>query len=257
MGRDIIIIGAGPGGYVMAERAGHNGKKVLLVEKAHLGGVCLNWGCIPTKTLLNSAKHYVHAKEAPEFGVTVNDVRFDLEKAMAWKTEVVETLRGGVGYKMKKNGVEVVKGEARLLGSRRVQVGEEVYEAENIVIATGGSPFVPPIPGVEQAHVVTSKEILSVEELPASLVVVGGGVIGIEFASFFSSLGVKVDVIEMLDEIIPFMDREQAAAFRKALRGKVDFHLECRVQAIDGHDVRYVDADGNENVLPASGLNVL
>ena len=231
MSWDIIIIGAGPGGYVMAERAGHNGKKVLLVEKAHLGGVCLNWGCIPTKTLLNSAKHYVHAREAPEFGVTVKDIHFDLEKAMAWKTEVVETLRGGVGYKMKKNGVEVVKGEARLLGPRRVQVGEDVYEAKNIVIATGGSPYVPPIPGVEQAHVVTSKEILSVEALPASLVVVGGGVIGIEFASFFSSLGVKVDVIEMLDEIIPFMDREQAAAFRKSLKGKVEFHLGCRVLA--------------------------
>jgi dihydrolipoamide dehydrogenase len=251
MSWDIIIIGAGPGGYVMAERAGHKGKKVLLVEKAHLGGVCLNWGCIPTKTLLNSAKHYMHAKEAPEFGVTANDIRFDLAKAMAWKTEVVETLRGGVGYKMKKNGVEVVKGEARLLGPRRVQVGDETFEAEHVVIATGGSPFVPPIHGVEQPHVVTSKEILDVQELPGSLVVVGGGVIGIEFASFFSSLGVKVDVIEMLDEIIPFMDREQAAAFRKSLRGKVDFHLECRVQSIDGHDVHYVDAAGQEQVLPA------
>lgn len=251
MAWDIIIIGAGPGGYVMAERAGHQGLKVLLVEKALLGGVCLNWGCIPTKTLLNSAKHYAHALEAMQFGVTANDIRFDLGKAMSWKDEVVETLRKGVGYKMKKNGVDVVKGEARLLGPRRVQVGDEVFEADNVVIATGGSPFVPPIPGVDQSHVVTSKEILSVEDLPGSLVVVGGGVIGIEFASFFSSLGVEVHVIEMLDEIIPFMDREQASAFRKALKGKIDFHLQCRVEAIDGHEVRYVKANGEKQSVQA------
>ncbi|MCP4045953.1 MAG: FAD-dependent oxidoreductase, partial [Gammaproteobacteria bacterium] len=211
---DIIIIGAGPGGYVMAERAGHMGKKVLLIEKGHLGGVCLNVGCIPTKTLLNSAKHYVHALEAPGFGVTTGEVSFDLAKAMSWKRNVVETLRGGVGAKMKKNKVEVVKGEARLLGSRQVQVDDTVYEGENVVIATGGRPFVPPIPGADQPHVMTSNEILSIEKMPESLVVIGGGVIGIEFASFFSSLGVKVDVIEMLDEIIPFMDRGQAADFR-------------------------------------------
>lgn len=248
---DIIIIGAGPGGYVMAERAGHHGLKVLLIEKAYLGGVCLNWGCIPTKTLLNSAKHYVHALEAPEFGVTASDVRFDLARAMAWKVEVVETLRGGVAHKMKKNGVKVVHGEATLLGHRQVRVDGEVFEGNNIVIATGGSPFVPPLPGVDQPHVMTSTELLSIETLPESLVVVGGGVIGVEFASFFSSLGVRVDVIEMLDEIIPFMDREQAAAFRKALKGKVNFHLGCRVQAIDGHDVRYIDAAGGERTLNA------
>lgn len=251
MERDIIIIGAGPGGYVMAERAGRMGLKVLLVEKAQLGGVCLNWGCIPTKTLLNSAKHYVHALEAPEFGVTANDIRFDLGKAMSWKDEVVETLRNGVGHKMRKNGVEVVMGEAKLLGSRRVKVGDEVYAADHVVIATGASPVVPAIPGADQPHVVTSKEILSVTELPETLVVIGGGVIGIEFASFFSSVGVEVHVIEMLDEIIPFMDREQAGAFRKALKGKVDFHLRCRVEAIDGRQVRYVDADGEKQTLDA------
>ncbi len=251
MSYDIIIIGAGPGGYVMAERAGHRGKTVLLVEKADLGGVCLNHGCIPTKTLLNSAKHYVHAKEAPAFGVTTGEVGFDLATAMAWKTDVVETLRKGIGFMLKKNKVEVVSGAAKLLGSRKVQVGETVYEGENIVIATGGSPFVPPIPGANQAHVMTSKEILNVEKMPESLVVIGGGVIGIEFASFFSSLGVKVDVVEMLDEIIPFMDRGQAKRFRAALRGKIGFNLGCRVTAIDGHDVKYTDKKGEEKSIPA------
>ncbi len=251
MSYDIIIIGAGPGGYVMAERAGHRGKTVLLIEKADLGGVCLNHGCIPTKTLLNSAKHYVHAKEAPDFGVTTGEVGFDLATAMAWKTDVVETLRKGIGFMLKKNKVEVVSGAAKLLGSRKVQVGETVYEGENIVIATGGSPFVPSIPGANQAHVMTSKEILNVEKMPESLVVIGGGVIGIEFASFFSSLGVKVDVVEMLDEIIPFMDRGQAKRFRAALRGKIGYNLGCRVTAIDGHDVKYTDKKGEEKSIPA------
>jgi dihydrolipoamide dehydrogenase len=248
---DVIIIGAGPGGYEMAERAGHKGLKVLLIEKQYLGGVCLNWGCIPTKTLLNSAKHYVHAKEAPEFGVTTGEVTFDLRKTMAWKQDVVETLRGGVAAMMKKSKVEVLFGTARLLGPRRVEVDGTVYEGGNIVIATGGSPFVPPIPGADQPHVMTSREILDIEQMPESLAVIGGGVIGIEFASFFSSLGVQVDVIEMLDEIIPFMDNEQAQAFRKALKGKVNFNLGCRVTAIDGHDVKYATKEGEEKSISA------
>ena len=248
---DIIIIGAGPGGYEMAERAGHRGQKVLLIEKAFLGGVCLNWGCIPTKTLLNSAKHYVHAKEAPEFGVVTGEVSFNLAKVMAWKQEVVETLRAGVAGQMKKSNVTVLHGEARLLGPRKVEVDGAVYEGTNVVIATGGSPFVPPIPGADQPHVMTSKEILGIEKMPKSLVVIGGGVIGVEFASFFSSLGVKVDVIEMLDEIIPFMDRGQAKRFRAALRGVVGFNLGCRVTAIEGHEVKYVDRKGEEQSISA------
>ncbi len=248
---DIIIIGAGPGGYVMAERAGHLGKKVLLIEKQYLGGVCLNWGCIPTKTLLNSAKHYVHAKEAPEFGVTTGEVKFDLTKAMAWKQEVIETLRAGIAFMMKKNKVTVVTGEAKFLGPRKVQVGDKVYEGTDVVIATGSSPFVPPIPGAKQPHVMTSTEILSIDKMPKTLTVIGGGVIGVEFASFFSSLGVQVNVIEMLEEIIPFMDRGQAKEFRKALKGKVEFNLGCKVTAIDGHDVKYTTKAGEEKSVQA------
>jgi len=235
---DIIIIGAGPGGYEMAERAGHKGQNVLLIEKANLGGVCLNHGCIPTKTLLNSAKHYVHAKEAPAFGVTTGEVSIDLKKVMAWKQEVIETLRAGIAGLMKKSKVTVLKGEAKFIGPGKVEVDGEIHEGKNVVIATGGSPFVPPIPGAD-------------EELPKSLVVIGGGVIGIEFASFFSSLGVKVDIIEMLEEIIPFMDKKQAKRFRAALRGKVDFNLGCKVTSIDGHDVKYTDQKGEEQSINA------
>ena len=248
---DIIIIGAGPGGYVMAERAGAEGKKVLLIEKAHLGGVCLNHGCIPTKTLLNSAKHYIHAKEAADFGVNVGDVDFDLSKAMSWKNDVIDTLRGGIAFMMKKNKVTVVEGEAKLLSNRKVQVGDDIYEGENVVIGTGSVPMVPPIPGADQEHVLTNREILKLDKMPKSLVVIGGGVIGVEFASFFSSFGIKVDVIEMMDEIIPFMDREISKEFRKALKGKIDFHLNCKVESIDGHDVKYTDKDGNAQSINA------
>ena len=246
---DIIIIGAGPGGYVMAERAGARGKKVLLIEKSELGGVCLNHGCIPTKTLLNSAKHYLHAKEASAFGVNVGDVTFDLSKAMNWKDDVIKTLRAGIAYLMKKNKVEIVNGEAKLLGSNKVQVGDEIYEGSDVIIATGSTPLVPPIPGADQDHVITNREILTLDKMPESLVVIGGGVIGIEFASFFSSFGVKVDVIEMLDEIIPFMDKALAKDFRKAMRGKVKFHLGCKVESIDGNDVKYTDKKGKEQSI--------
>jgi dihydrolipoamide dehydrogenase len=183
--------------------------------------------------------------------VTTGEISFDLSKAMAWKREVIETLRGGIGFMMKKNKVTVVNGTAKFLGSRKVQVGEKVYEGTDVVIATGSSPFVPPIPGADQLHVMTSTEILEVKELPKTLTVIGGGVIGVEFASFFSSLGVKVTVIEMLEEIIPFMDRAQAKEFRKALKGKVEFNLGCKVTAIDGHDVKYTDAKGEAQSIQA------
>jgi dihydrolipoamide dehydrogenase len=248
---DIIIIGAGPGGYVMAERAAAEKQNVLLIEKAHLGGVCLNHGCIPTKTLLNSAKHYLHAKEAADFGVNVSGVEFDITKAMAWKNEVIETLRSGIAFMMKKHKVTVVEGEAKLLGPGKVQVGDEIYEGTNVVIGTGSVPMVPPIPGADQEHVLTNREILNLDKMPESMVVIGGGVIGVEFASFFSSFGVKVDVIEMMDEIIPFMDKGIAKDFRRALKGKVDFHLNCKVEAIDGHDVKYTDKKGEQKSITA------
>jgi len=248
---DIIIIGAGPGGTVTAAHAGRLGQKVLLIEKEQLGGVCLNAGCIPTKTLLHSAKQYVHAKEAPSFGVSTGEVRFDLSKAMSWKSEVVETLRAGISFTMKKNGVEVIHGPAKFIGSQEVQVGENLYTGENIIIATGSAPLIPPIPGVDQPQVMTSTEILTIQKMPTTLTIVGGGAIGIEFASFFSHLGVQVEILERLDEILPFMDRIQAKALRRAFRGKVKFNLGCNVTAIAEDSVKYTDAQGAEQSHPA------
>lgn len=247
---DLIIIGAGPGGYVAAERAGEMGKSVLLIEKSHLGGVCLNQGCIPTKTLLNSAKHYLHALESEKFGVTVSDARFDLGKAMAWKLEVMTKLRKGVAYTLKKSHVEVINGTAELVKATTVKVGDILYEGENIIISTGSSPFVPPIPGVENnAHVMTSTEILNIETMPEKLVVIGGGVIGIEFASFFATFGVEVHVVEMMKEIIPFMDPDITPVIRNAMKNTT-FHLEAKVESLKGNQVTFTQ-HGKQQTLSA------
>lgn len=174
---DLIVVGSGPGGYVAAERAGALGKKVLLIERGHLGGVCTNWGgCIPTKSLLNSAKLYHHTLDGTKHGVQAASVTFSLTDAMAWKEDTVKTLRGGIEFLMKSNKVETVFGEAEFVDPHHVKVGgETVYEGSYLVIATGSSAFVPPLPGAKKEHVLTSNEILDLEEVPKSLVIIGGG----------------------------------------------------------------------------------
>ena len=229
---DIIIIGSGPGGYIAAERAGAEGKKVLLIEKEEIGGVCLNWGCIPTKSLLNSAKYYHHALHGDQYGVRAEKVEFDLKTAMKWKEKTVTRLQKGVSFLMKKNKVDVVRGQARFTDRTTVAVGDEQYQSESVLIATGSSTMVPPIPGKESKNIVTSREILGIDSLPKSLVVIGGGVIGMEFASLFSTLGVEVTVVEMLDEILPMMDLGLAKTMRKSLKN-ISFHLEARVEKLE------------------------
>ena len=236
---DVIIIGAGPGGYVAAERAGAKGKTVLLIEKEYIGGVCLNVGCIPTKTLLNSAKHYNYAVASGMFGIHTKEAEFNLSEAQDWKKKVVDTNVKGIVSLMKKYGVEVVRGEAFITDKHSVLVGDTTYSGENIIIATGSSPLIPPIPGIDSKYVVTSTELLAIEELPSSLTVIGGGVIGLEFASFFSMLGIEVHVVEMLDEIVPFMEPDFAKTMRRALK-KVKFHLSSKVESIDGKKINYV-----------------
>ncbi|GAK58112.1 dihydrolipoyl dehydrogenase [Candidatus Vecturithrix granuli] len=246
---DVMIVGAGPGGYIAAERAGARGKSVLLIEKAHLGGVCTNEGCIPTKSLLNSAKQYVHGMEAAKFGVHFDCARFDLAEAMTWKQDVIETLRKGIAFLMKKHKVEVVTGEAQFLDRQTVSVNGNTYQGKNLIIATGSSSLVPPIPGVDSSQVVTNREILQITELPKSLIIVGGGYIGMEFASFFSSVGVEVHVIEMMDEIVPMMDMEFARLLRKSI-DKVSYHLGAKVEAIQGNTVTF-SSKGKSTALQA------
>lgn len=247
---DLIVIGAGPGGYVAAERAGALGKHVLLIEKDNFGGVCTNRGCIPTKSLLNSAKQYHHALDAAKFGVHCEQVSFNLTEAMAWKKETIQTLRGGIEFLMKSNKVDVVFGEASFTDNHHVTVGETTYECDYLILATGSSPFVPPIPGHDLPHVLTSDGILEIEQAPESLVIIGGGVIGVEFASFFSMIGTKVTVIEMMPEILPMMDGEFAKLMRRELKD-VTFQLGCKVEAVTPEAVVYTDAKGQKQEVPA------
>jgi dihydrolipoamide dehydrogenase len=251
---DVIIIGGGPGGYLAAERLGHLGKKVLLVEKNHLGGTCLNVGCIPTKSLLNGAKQYLHAVEAAPFGVHAEKVSFNWKEMLAWKDQTVETLRSGVASQMKRFKVETVSGTGVLVvngAKRAVRINETgtEYEGRAVLVAAGSVPAMPPIPGSrDNPQVLDSTGLLSIAEAPAKLCIIGGGVIGIEFASLFSSLGSEVSVIEMLDEIIPPMDKDHAPLLRRALKN-INFQLGCKVEKIEGGKVLYKTKDGKDQAV--------
>jgi len=249
----VIIIGGGPAGYTAAEAAGKAGLSVLLFEKQNLGGVCLNEGCIPTKTLLYSAKTYDGAKHASKYAVTVSEASFDLSKIIARKSKVVRKLVLGIKSKLTSNNVTIINGEATILDKNKICCGEEIYECDNLILCTGSETFIPPISGIDTVNYWTHREALDNKELPASLAIVGGGVIGMEFASFFNSLGVKVTVIEMMDEILGGMDKELSALLRAdyAKRG-ITFLLSTKVvslaQSEEGVLVSYENADGAGNV---------
>lgn len=247
---DLLIIGGGPAGYVAAERAGHAGLEVVLFEKKAMGGVCLNEGCIPTKTLLYSAKIYENALHSDKYGVFGDNIRFDYEKIISRKKKVVRKLVSGVESKMKSNHVSVVKGEAFIEG--RSAEGIEVtcdgvkYNGKNLLICTGSEASIPPIPGLQEAGevILTNREILEMTERPESLVVIGGGVIGMEFASFYNSLGTKVTVVEMLPEILGGLDFEVSAMLRDIYAKKgITFNLNAKVVQIAGNKVVF-EKDG-------------
>ncbi len=258
---NLAIIGGGPAGYVAAERAGAKGLKVVLFEKKALGGVCLNEGCIPTKTLLYSAKLYDNALGSSKYGVNATGVTFDFGQMMDRKQKVVRKLVAGVGAKMKVHHVEVVTGSAMIKG--RSQSGIEIeadgksFIAENLMVCTGSEAFVPPIPGLAGSGdvIVTNREILELKEKPESLVIIGGGVIGMEFASFFNSLGTKVTIIEMMDEILGGMDVEMSAMLRQMYAKKgITFHLSSKVTEVKGNEVIFEYQGKKESV---SGSKIL
>ncbi len=241
---DIIIIGGGPAGYLAAERAGAGGLKTLLIEKRFIGGVCLNEGCVPSKTLLHSAKVLDYAKHGGDYGVVgipASAAAIDQKAVIARKNKIVRNLVAGIKAQLKASKVTVKEGFAEILGREkgiiRVRVGEEVFETSKLLLATGSEAIVPPIPGasegLERGDVMTNREILALETIPASLVVVGGGVIGLEMASYFNSVGAKVTVIEMLDRIANPTDREIAAILQKSYEKKgVTFRLSSKVTGI-------------------------
>lgn len=251
---DVAIIGGGPAGYTAAERAAAGGLSTLLFEKNALGGVCLNEGCVPTKTLLYSAKTYDNIKHAAKYAVKAENPSFDLGKIIARKNKVVKKLTAGIRMKMTEQGVNLIAGAAEIKGLAEdgtitIACGEETYEAANLLICTGSETVIPPIPGLAETDYWTSREALLSKELPASLVIIGGGVIGMEFASFFNSLGTEVHVVEMLDKILGPMDRELSAQLQAeyAKRG-VKFYLGHKVTGVHGTEVS-VEKEGESFTL--------
>ena len=237
----VAIIGGGPAGYTAAEAAGKAGLTTVLFEKGSLGGVCLNEGCIPTKTLLYSAKTYSNAQHAAKYAVSVEGVTVDLPKMIARKQKTVRKLVLGIKARVTAAGVAVVSGEAHIVDKNHIECGGETYECENMILCAGSETVVPPIPGLKDTPFWTHREALDNKELPQSLIVIGGGVIGMEFASLFSTLGTKVTVIEMTDEILGGLDKEVSAMLRAeyAKRG-VDFMLQSQVVSVS-----YADGNGD------------
>jgi dihydrolipoamide dehydrogenase len=263
---DVLIIGGGPGGYVAAIKAGQLGLKVAVIEKDNVGGVCLNWGCIPTKTLLKSAKVFEQFKHAKDYGIDVKPDAFsaNFPDMVKRKDSVVRRLTGGVAALLKKNGATLIKGYAEVIDANHVKVGEETYETKNLILATGASVIMPPITGLKEAFetgfVLTSKEILDLKTLPQSLVIVGGGVIGLEFATIFNSLGTKVTVIERLPTILSSVDEELRGLFQKKItKDGIQLITSASVHTIGSKSVSY-ELDGKtieiqtEKVLMAVGM---
>ena len=254
---DLIILGGGPAGYNAAERAGHAKLKTLVIEERALGGVCLNEGCIPTKTLLYSAKIFDYAKHSADYGVTFGSASIDHNFVVERKNKVVKQLVSGVGAKLKKSGVEVVKATATIKernaeGFVVVAEGKE-YVGKQLLICTGSSAALPPIDGLkeslESGYALTNREVLDLKEIPKEIVIVGGGVIGLEMASYFNSVGSKVYVVEMMNKIAGPVDSEISTMLQKdyAARG-VEFILGTKVVSIKDKSVSY-EKDGKVTTI--------
>lgn len=248
---DIAVVGSGPGGYVAAIRAAQLGKKVAIIEKADLGGVCLNWGCIPTKALLKSAQVYHYVASARNYGIELDCTpRADVEKIVARSRAVADTMSKGVAFLLKKNNVDVIKGHGALAGKGVLRVvsdeGERTVEAEHIILATGARPRQMPFMPVDGKRVISSKEALTLTRLPQSMIVCGSGAIGSEFAYLFASLGVKVTVIEYLPNLMPLEDEEVSAAMERAFR-------KMRIAVMTSTSVKQVTATDDGCVVEVEG----
>ena len=258
---DIAIIGGGPAGYTAAERAGANGLRAVLFEKKAMGGVCLNEGCIPTKALLYSAKILDSIKSAPKYGVSVDSApTFDMEKMINRKNKTVQKLTGGVRMTVNSYGVTIIDKEAVIEGEGengfRIYCDGDVYEATYLMVCTGSDTVIPPIKGLSEIDYWTSREALDSTVLPSSLAIIGGGVIGMEFASFFNSMGVRVRVIEMMPEILGVMDKETSAMLRGDYTKKgINFYLNTKVTEVSDKGVT-VEKDGKSSFIEADRILV-
>ena len=257
---DLIVLGGGPAGYLAAERAGHAGLKTLLIEKRNVGGVCLNEGCVPSKTLLNSAKIYDYALHGDKYGVSVKGASIDQKAVIERKNKVVKMLVSGIKGALKANKVTLVDGLGMINSKDKdgfsVSVGDTVYKGKKLIVSTGSEPVVPPIDGLKDGlangFVLTNREVLDLTTIPESFVVIGGGVIGLEMASYYNSVGSKVTVIEMLDHIAGPTDLEISAMLQKAYADKgVDFKLSCKVVKVTKDSVVY-EQDGKQVAVKAA-----
>ncbi len=242
---DITIIGGGPGGYVAAIKAAQLGAKVALIEKETVGGICLNHGCIPTKAIIKSTKVYETLKNSINYGINSGEsISFDWEAIIKRKDGIVKQLTTGVSFLLKKNKVDVFNGLGEIINKTKVKVNDQTIDTKTIIIATGSHAIIPPIEGAKEAfetkHLLTSKELLQLKDFPSSLTIVGGGVIGIEFATIFNSLGTKVTIIERLPSILINMDEEIQVAYSKKLkRDGIDILTNANVTKINKNTVTY------------------
>lgn len=257
---DIAIIGGGPAGYTAAEKAGKAGQKVIIFEKMALGGVCLNEGCMPTKTLLHSTKMYDNLAEASRYGVTAENAAISLDQVIKRKQKIVRRLTAGVRQKLTAQNVEQVLNEAKIVGEDAtknilIESAGEQYAVKKLILCAGSEAAIPPIKGLDQREYWTSREALENKDVPESLAIIGGGVIGTEFASFFNSLGVKVTVIEMLPEILGNMDKELSKMLRDELSKKgITFYLETKVMEVTADKVIAETKEGERIEVAAEKL---
>jgi dihydrolipoamide dehydrogenase len=255
---DLLIVGAGPAGYMAAERAGQSGMKTILFDKQYLGGVCLNEGCIPTKTLLHTAKLYENAKSGTKYGIHADNVRYDFPAIMKRKDKVVKKLVTGVGNTLKKYGVEVVFQQAFIKGKTSegivVESSGSEFLTKNLLIATGSEPVIPDIPGLKSLNYYTNREILQLSEIPEELTILGAGYVGIEFAAFFSAMGTRVTVVELMPDILPGMDRDITQFVKQELFARnVEFKLNSKLIRIENNNL--VTETGSE-MIPFKNLFV-
>ncbi|MBZ5752102.1 dihydrolipoyl dehydrogenase [Metabacillus rhizolycopersici] len=262
---EIVVIGGGPGGYVAALHAAELGKKVAVIEADLLGGTCLNRGCIPSKTLLKHAEVIEAIEEAKGWGIETGDMSFSLEKMKKRKDDVIQRLRGGIAFLLKQGKIDVYEGLGMIEEGQIIKVltndKEERIQAERIIIATGSSPVVPPIKGLDSVDFETSDTIFDIADIPKSVVIIGGGVIGVEFACIFASLKSEVTVIEAADRIVPSEDADASKVLTKVLKKKgIRFHTSTKVTEVQRNGtqkaVKCADGKGNELTIEADTLIV-
>lgn len=249
----VLVIGGGPGGYTAAIRAAQLGAKVTLIEKAQVGGTCLNRGCMPTKAMLHTSEIYEAATGSAGIGIIGADVRVDWESVQGFRASVVETLTSGVKALIKRNKISIVEGEARFNGTKTVEVGEKEYTADKIIIAVGSYPIIPGIPGVKDSKAcIDSTACLTLDHIPKSMLVIGGGVIGLELGTVYRRYGTRVTVIEATERLLPLMDGELSGLLQAKLTGEgMEIHTASQVISVndttEGAEVKVKTLDGERS----------